>query len=136
MVSFGVVGILLTSAIFILQVNSLRHVVKENELFSINCPMSLGSIQILKATWRYRRSNLKNAFSFNIRNVVHLVGPYIGMGTWNVTKYLQEQCTCRGACTIIPTRDLLGDSGYAMNLEVEYYCGPCQSFMEVSLLSG
>lgn len=125
MVSFGAVGILLTLAIFALQVNSLEHVVKENEIFSISCPTSFGRIQILKGTWRYKRSNLKNAFSFNVRNVAYLVGPYIGMGTWNVTKYLQQQCTCREECTFIPTRELLGDSGYAMNLEVEYHCGPC-----------
>lgn len=115
MVSFGAVRILLMLAIFVLQVNSVQYIVKENELFSINCPF--GGIQISNATWRYKRFKLKNAFSFNIRN--------IGMGTWNVTKYLKEQCTCRHDCTFIPTRHLFGDSGYAMKLVVEYDCVRC-----------
>lgn len=121
MVSFGVVSILLTSAIFILQVNSFQVVGKENELFSLSCP-SVGGIKILNATWRYKRSNLMNALSVNIRNAVYLVGPYIGVGTWNVTKYLQGKCTSKPECSFTPTRQLLGDCGYEMNLEVEYYC--------------
>lgn len=125
MVSFGAVGMLLTLAIFALQVNSLKHFVKENEIFSISCPTSIGCIQIVDATWRYKRSELKNLMSLNIRNPLYFVGPNIGMGTWNVTRYLQEKCACKENCTFIPTRDLLGDSGYSMNLEVEYICGSC-----------
>lgn len=106
------------------KVLALEYEVDENEPLDIRCSNS-ERIEIINAQFQYNRLNVLNLIRPNIRHITFFWGPYVGMCTWNVTKAVQGICNSASSCTFVPTREMFGDCGYKMFLQIDYECIPC-----------
>lgn len=119
---------LLSIALLVIQIGAAiighenKRTADEDKNITLSCSDD-EYFRIKDAKWQYKRTSLRNLFTPNIRFAAFYWGNYLGMGRWDVAWKVRKLCKDKKKiCTFVPTRDLFGDCGYKMFLQVKYDC--------------